>query len=421
MNNRPIPAAASFAIIGAGIIGVATALHLAGRGYHVTVFDPFPPGMGGPSQRNAGHIAAGDIQPLSTPGIALTGVKLLVKKDSPLRVPGTDMIRLIPWFLRFLATSRGAKYRGACAAMTFLCRSAFDELDLMLAQANIAEKMFRSGAGFIYDNAKSHASSQPTWDLKAAAGFGSHVLRRADIAQRLPDMNPKFEHGMFAQNWGCVTDPLEITQDIAAAARRRGVVFHADSVTRLTPSQNGVTLSTTTGQSRFDGVVVAAGVHTKPFASALGEKLPLVAERGYNLTFPDPGFEVKLPLILPDRGIAITQLAEGLRIGGWAEYSASANRPENQSYYKALARISAEIFPRLNQTGAIAWMGNRPSLPDSAPVISQSTRSDRVFYNCGHGHYGLSHCAISASILGGLIAGGQIPDTHKAYTIKRFN
>jgi D-amino-acid dehydrogenase len=421
MNNKAIFPGASIAIIGAGVVGTASALELVQRGYAVTVLDPFPPGQGGASWRNAGHIGASDVHPLATPGIASTGLKLMLGKDSPLRIPGIGKIRLIPWFMRFLATSRGAKYRNACSAMTFLCQSALDETATMLATAGIPEKMTRGGAGYIYDSAKSLAASKAAWKEKAAAGFGSQGMDRADIARHLPEMNAKFRHGMISLNWACVTDPLDIVQGLAGAARSLGVVFDPEKVTGLEPLQNGVRIFTATGQQRFDAVVVAAGVRSKPFATALGDNLPLIAERGYNLTFPDPGFALKMPLILPDRGIAITQLSEGLRIGGWAEYTASPDRPENKSCYKALARISAEIFPGLNQTGAIAWMGNRPALPDSVPVISKSSGNDSVFFNCGHGHYGLTHAAASAHILGGLVDGSQVPRAHTAYAIGRFN
>ena len=421
MASASFPTGATFAVIGTGVVGVATAFALAQRGYKVTVFDPFPPGMGGPSHRNAGHIAASDAQPLSTPGMALTGLKLLFKKDGPLKIPGAEKIRMIPWFLQFLSTSRGEKFQNACNAITFLCRHAIPEMEVMLAEAGMAQKMTKNGAGFIYDSAASFDSSQATWAQKAAAGFGSEAMERGDIARRLPEMNPKFAYGMLSLNFAEVTDPLEIVQGLAEAAKSRGVSFDSTKVTKLSSLQIGVGIITAEGERNFDGVVVTAGVRSKPFADALGEKLPLAAERGYNLTFPDPGFELKLPLIMPDRGLAITQLTEGLRIGGWAEYATTPDRPENNSYYKAMARISAEIFPGLNQSGAIPWMGNRPSLPDSAPVISKSLVSDRVFYNCGHGHYGLSHAAISANILGGLIDGFEIPKAHRAYAINRFN
>lgn len=421
MNATTFPDGASIAVIGAGIVGVASALALVDRGFNVTVFDPFPPGLGGPSHRNAGHIGASDIQPLSTPGIASTGLKMMVRKDSPLRIPGFEKIRLIPWFLQFLATSRGKKYEDACHAMTYLCRGAYPALNAMLASIGSAQKVTFEGAGFIYDSLQSYEVSQAGWQLKQAAGLASYPILQGDIARRVPEMNSKFTHGILSTNWGSVTDPLEITQDIADAAKAKGVKFQVVKVDKFAPFSSGVRIFASGYEKVFDGVVVAAGIHSRSFAEALGEKLPLVAERGYNLTFPKPGFKLALPLVMPDRGIAITSLGEGLRIGGWAEYSASPDRPENKSYYTALARISSEIFPRLNKEGSIAWMGSRPSLPDSVPVISKSLNSERVFYNCGHGHYGLSYSAISANILCGQIDGTPIPDPHKAYAIRRFN
>ncbi|WP_052248993.1 NAD(P)/FAD-dependent oxidoreductase [Leisingera sp. ANG-Vp] len=412
---------ASIAVIGAGIVGVASAFDLARRGYEVTVFDPAPPGQGGPSWRNAGQIGASDLQPLSTPGIALTGLRMMLQKDSPLRIPGLEKLRLLPWFWRFMATSRGDNYRHACAAMTTLASQAFEDMSQMLSAAGCAGKMRRSGAGFIYDRAQSFAASQPAWAMKAEAGFPSSPMNREVIAARLPDMDARFSHGMLSENWGDVSDPLEIVRDLAGALQKCGGTFRHSKVTRLTPLANGIFVETEAGREIFDGTVVAAGVASRQFAKAFGENLPLAAERGYNLTFPDPGFRLELPLVMPDRGIAITQLGEGLRIGGWAEYAANPNRPENRSCYEAMSRISSEIFPGLNQSGAISWMGNRPSLPDSIPVISRSLNSNRVFYNCGHGHYGLSNSATSARILGSLIAGEEQPPANRAFTLRRFN
>jgi D-amino-acid dehydrogenase len=108
-----------------------------------------------------------------------------------------------------------------------------------------------------------------------------------------------------------------------------------------------------------------------------------------------------------------------LRIGGWAEY-AHPNRPANQNYFKSIAQISKELFPGLNLDNADFWMGNRPSLPDSVPVISRSSHLHRVFYNCGHGHYGLTHAATSARLLCALLAAEGTSPEHQAYSINRF-
>ncbi|MFT5663121.1 MAG: D-amino-acid dehydrogenase [Gammaproteobacteria bacterium] len=137
------------------------------------------------------------------------------------------------------------------------------------------------------------------------------------------------------------------------------------------------------------------------------------------MTLPTPGEILERPLVFADRGIVATQLTSGLRIGGWAEY-APPHRPASKTHFKSIARISAELFPRANFEKAIFWMGSRPSMPDSVPVISKSATSMRIFYNCGHGHYGLSFAASSARIVSDMISGENVDNVYQHYSIQRF-
>ena len=210
MTDKSLEKGARVAIIGAGIIGVTSAFELVRRGYAVTGFDPFPPGIGGPSRRNVGHIAGSDIHPLAKPGIALAGLKMMLRKDSPLHIPGMEKIRLKRWFLRFLATANKDNFRTASLAITYLNRASLDATESMLKAAGMSGTMTRSGAGFIYDSARSLAASQPAWNEKTAAGFTSWRMDRDDIARTLPELNPAFVHGMLSQSWAKVSDPLEI-------------------------------------------------------------------------------------------------------------------------------------------------------------------------------------------------------------------
>jgi D-amino-acid dehydrogenase len=217
-----------------------------------------------------------------------------------------------------------------------------------------------------------------------------------------------------------VREPLAVVRGLAKTAESNGVIFNQLRVNRLSESQNIVRLETDKGTHQHDAVVVAAGVNSAGFARSCGDFLPMAAERGYNLTVPAPSIELNLPLVFADRGIVATQLTSGLRIGGWAEY-AHPNRPANQNYFKSMARISKELFPGLKLDHANFWMGNRPSLPDSVPVISRSASANKVFYNCGHGHYGLTHAATSACILTELISGSSEDPKYKPYAITRFS
>lgn len=173
------------------------------------------------------------------------------------------------------------------------------------------------------------------------------------------------------------------------------------------------------GQFHHDGVIIAAGVHSKKIAQSCGDFLPVTAESGYNITLPTPGETLERPLVFADRGIVATQLSSGLRIGGWAEY-APPHRPANQAYFKSIERISAELFPAANFENAKFWMGSRPSIPDSVPVISKSAKAKRIFYNCGHGHYGLSFAASSTRILSDIISGENVDNVYQHYSIQRF-
>jgi len=409
----------SVAIVGAGIVGTATAFELARAGYDVVVFDPHPPGEGGPSFGNASQIGFGDIHPLSTPGIHWTALRMLRDADGPLKIPLPDLLSQAGWFWRFWRTSHKTGFQRATAALTELGRSCVADSIALFEASGIGHKLAFDGVACVYDSARSFEISQSAWAFKTDAGHESQAWDANTLRAELPSLNPMFEHAVWQKSWGSVTDALEVVQDIAAAARREGVEFRRETVLDIRRAGSCIELDTKSGKAYADYCVIAAGVRSARFSRALGDRLPMAAERGYNLTFPNAGTgELKLPVIFSDRGVVATQVTGGLRVGGWAEY-VHPDRPANLSYFASLYRISKELFPDLNTENALEWWGNRPSLPDSYPVISMSAHSDRVFYNCGHGHYGLTHAARSAKMLTSLISDDPDPAT-EMYTITRF-
>jgi D-amino-acid dehydrogenase len=184
-------------------------------------------------------------------------------------------------------------------------------------------------------------------------------------------------------------------------------------------SIEGTTIVADGKRQPFDAVLVTAGVWSKPLAASVGESLPVEAERGYNVTFPNPVASVTRPLVLADRGVVVTALKPGLRLGGWTELGGT-ELPPNPARWRKMREITDAVLPGLRGAPAKEWMGHRPSMPDSIPVISRSSRNPLVFYALGHGHYGLSWSAKTARLMGELIAGGT-SDTLAAYSIKRFN
>ncbi len=420
MPDKALPSGASIAVIGAGIVGVASAYALARQGYEVVVYDPSPPGEAGPSRANAGHVGASDIHPLSTPGIHWKAMKMLMNPDGPLKIPVRGAIAQIPWFWRFWRTSQRQRFEVATSALSYLCSHTLTDTGAMLESASMTDMLLHAGCAFLYDTEQSFTASKRIWADKNARGFDNEEMDAGRIVQDIPIIADTFRYGVLSHKWSMVRDPLDVVRGLVEAAESNGVIFQRIRVNSLCGGLDSVTLETNEGKSQHAAAIVAAGVNSVTFAKSCGDFLPMAAERGYNLTVPAPGMELELPLVFADRGIVATHLTSGLRIGGWAEY-AHPNRPANQNYFKSIARISAELFPGLNLDNANYWMGNRPSLPDSVPVISQSPHVPGVFYNCGHGHYGLTHAATSARILAELISNKSEDERYRQYSITRFS
>jgi D-amino-acid dehydrogenase len=409
----------SVAIIGAGVVGMASACVLNRKGYEVTVFDPYYPGEGGSSKANAGHIGASDIFPLSTPGIHWKALKMLMDSDAPLKVPLKDFWPQIPWFWRFLLTSNENRFKKATDALSYLCYNSIRDTKELLEYSNIAQKLEQNGCAFIYDTKLSFNKSIKSWDERNSRGFSSEVLNSKKIAQITPTINEKFKYAYLSHHWAKVSEPKDIVQGLADSAKMNGVYFRQERVNSVSEKLNSISINAEKGNSKYDAVVIAAGINSVSIAKSLGDFLPITAERGYNLTIPLSNIDIDIPIVFADRGIVATSLESGLRIGGWAEY-AHPSRSANPHYFSSIARISQDLFPGLNIENANYWMGSRPSTPDSVPVISRSLKIDRVFYNSGHGHYGLTHAATSANLLCNLMEGEQNLTEIEALSIDRF-
>ena len=166
-------------------------------------------------------------------------------------------------------------------------------------------------------------------------------------------------------------------------------------------------------------LVVAAGAWSRPFAAAFGDRVPLETERGYNTTLPPDAFDVKRQLIFSRHGFVITPLVTGLRIGGAVEFG-GLKRPPNLARAQAMLDKARRFLPGLKAEGGRQWMGYRPSLPDSLPVIGRARGEPRVDYAFGHGHLGLTQAVATGRLIRDLIADRSPPIDLKPFRAGRF-
>jgi D-amino-acid dehydrogenase len=414
-----LPPNSTIAVVGAGIIGTSAAFALCNRGFAVTLYDRAEPGSTGPSFGNAGHIAGQGIFPLASPGIALKGIGMLMRSEGALKIPPAYMGQITPWLWAFWRNSFGPGQDASIKALTQLATGTLDETETLWTRAGIARLLTRQPCLSLYDSEASYQLDHPSWEQLAAAGFSSTSVDSAAIRELEPNLAPIFPRGVLSHDYGYVTDPFDVVTAMFDAARRIGVGFEQLPVTALRASDDSATLIVGGNERRYDAVLVAAGAWSPPLARSLGETLPVEAERGYNLSFGSLTGTLKRPLLLADRGIAITPLATGLRFGGWTELGGTS-LPANPTYWKTIRGIAAQVIPSTSSVEAREWMGHRPSTPDSVPAISRSTKSPRVFYAVGHGHYGLSNSAKTARFITEIIADGA-DGRYRGFAMSRWN
>ena len=166
-------------------------------------------------------------------------------------------------------------------------------------------------------------------------------------------------------------------------------------------------------------VVLACGAWSKPLAQSLGDAVPLDTERGYNTTLPLQGFALQRQLYFNDHAFVVTPLSTGIRVGGAVEL-AGLQLPPNFARADALLAKAAQFLPDLDTRGGTQWMGFRPSLPDSLPVIGHARASRRVVYAFGHGHLGLTQSAGTARLVADVLADRTPPIALDAFSASRF-
>jgi D-amino-acid dehydrogenase len=178
-------------------------------------------------------------------------------------------------------------------------------------------------------------------------------------------------------------------------------------------------LSTDAGSMPVETLVVAAGVHSGRFASRLGERVLLEAERGYHVQFEAPGISISRPVNAATGKFFATPMEMGLRVAGTTEF-AGLDRPANPRRVRVLLEHARRMFPDLRTQAVSDWMGQRPSTPDYLPIVSGSSRYRNVFFAFGHGHLGVVSGAPTGRIIADLVAGRPSAIDLRSYRVDRF-
>ncbi|MGI9414454.1 MAG: NAD(P)/FAD-dependent oxidoreductase [Hyphomicrobiales bacterium] len=412
--------AAHVAIIGAGVIGMSTALYLQRDGWRVTVVDRVDPGRSC-SYGNAAGIALTEVVPISKPGLMMRVPGWLLDPSGPLSIRPYYFPKLLPWLLRFLAQGRTDRVRTLADAAANLSRSVIHDFDTLLKMAGAQDLVQGDCCATIYDHEAEYTKAEWEWRLRAEHGFPCRRISGAEMHELEPDVSPDVGCAVIMDGWRNLTDPYRFVAAMAERFVRDGGALVQGDVRSVDMADGEVRrLRLADGASiAADKLVVAAGAWSHKLARQLGSKVPLEADRGYNKTMPNTGITLGRQLVYETAGLAVTPLEQGLRIGGGVEL-ADVDAPANLARADLLVDKAKKSLPGLRDTSGESWMGPRPGLPDFVPVISASPHVSNVFYAFGHGHVGLTWGPTTGRLIAEMIAGKPGKIDLRPYRIDRF-
>ena len=396
--------AKNITVIGAGIVGIATASYLRRDGHTVTVVDMRPPGEYC-SFGNAGILSPGSCVPQALPGVLSKVPGYLFDPLGPLAIRPGHFLKALPWFLRLVAASRLSRVEAIADALRPLLQQTFDAYEPLVRQAQVADLIRQTGYVVAYaTRAALHKDALP-WRLRRDRGVLMQDLDAAGIRQKVPQLGGHYEAGLYLPEQGYVTNPERLTKSLAAQFQKDGGTIVQRKVLDIEVSPDGPrALVTDARNMALQTLVICAGSHSHEFTAMLGDHVPLEAERGYHVTYSDPNFTLPMPVFLPQQKVFVTPMEVGLRIAGQSEFAGNDAEP-NYARAEVLALHMQKVFPGISNVDATKWMGRRPSMPDSLPVIGAASRVPNVWYAFGHGHVGLCGGAPTGRAIADLIAG----------------
>jgi glycine/D-amino acid oxidase-like deaminating enzyme len=405
-------------VVGGGIVGLCVAWHLAKRGLRPLVLDARKPGAA--SSGNAGAISHGSVAPLAMPGILKQVPGMMMDPKGALHIPMRYWLKAAPWLLRFVASARTEKVEAAADALAALFFGTLDRHKEIVAAEGAPELIREAGQIYLYRDDAQLAKDKAGLDLRRRHGLRIEVLDRAGLAALEPAVAPAYTRGVYLPDHGSSVNPARFAEVVARGVQRQGGEVRPAEVRAIrTEGRRATGVETAEGVIPADQVVLAAGAWSARLLAPLGLKVPLETQRGYHMMLPDAGVTPGRVLSPADRKVFISPMEEGLRVAGSVEI-AGLDAPPNEARARLLLGDLKAVFPDVKVNGATSWMGHRPCLPDSVPVMGPLRDWQGIWCAFGHGHLGLTGSAPTGALLGAAIAGERPNFDFAPFAAERF-
>lgn len=409
-------------VTGGGVVGVCTASWLLRDGHAVTIVEPGRIGYGA-SYGNAGCFNPSSVVPMSMPGNLAKVPGWLLDPLGPLSIRWPYLATITPWLIRFLRSGTPEKVAAQAQALGDLLRDSVGVYRPLVDNAGAQALVRQDGHLMVYPTRADFEGDALAWKLRRNNGIAFTVLEDDALWQQEPALARSYRLGVFFPDNGHTVNPNRFVTMLTDAFLRDGGMIVSGTAQGLEFADTSLRgVRTENGLLPCDTAVIAAGAHSKPFTMQLGDRIPLDTERGYHIMVPGSENMPRIPIMDTSGKFVATPMEGGLRIAGTVEFAGLDAKPDWRRAHKLLT-LGQRLFPGLaaiKPQEAEVWMGFRPSMPDSLPVIGRSHASRHVIYAFGHGHVGMAGGAQTGLLVADLVAGREprIPIT--AFSPQRF-
>jgi D-amino-acid dehydrogenase len=358
------------------------------------------------------------------PGVAAKVPGWLLDAEGPLTIRWRYLPEIAPWLWRFLQSSTRAKVEAQATALRGLLAPSLENYAPIVREAGAQHLIHQQGTLYLYANEKSWRDDALKTDIRRRNGVEIEDVTGAALRALEPDLGSQFTHARLVRANGHTSDPRALVRALVDAAVSRGATLLRERVTGF--EHNGAQLGAVlTSQGRYAAshVVLACGAWSGPLAEQLGDRLPLDTERGYHVIIKNPEKGPRTPTLFVDGNFGATPMDMGLRFTGTVEL-AGLTAPPNWRRADVLLRGARRLYPGLlpedDVNRVTRWMGFRPSMPDSLPVIGPASSVSNAFYAFGHGHVGMCAGSTTGRVIADMVAGREPCVPVGAFSARRF-
>lgn len=417
VSNQP---SAPITIIGAGIVGVSTALWLQRAGARVTLIDRTGPAAGA-SFGNGGVLASGACVPVTVPGLVRKAPSMLFDRYAPLFLKYRYLPKLAPWLIKYLSHCNEADVRRIAQALITVVGDSLADHQALAAGTGAERWIIPSDYLYLYKNRAAYEGDAFGWSVRRDNGVEFLELEGDEIPAYDPAFSGGYDFAVRLPNHGRVADPGRYIADLADYFKAQGGSLETADITGLERQGDRVTaLQTATGSIPVDRLIVTTGAWSGPLAKALGISVPLESERGYHLDLWNPSLMPKAPVMDAAGKFVITPMQDRIRLAGIVEFGGLKAAPSKAPFDLLRHGIKAAM-PALTWERSEEWMGHRPAPADSIPIIGQAPRLENAWLGFGHHHVGLTSGPKTGWILAQMAMGQKTNLDLVPYSPMRFD